>query len=266
MRPKLTERAPGLIGIAGVPLVRQVNVSLWAEFIHRICKNLNKIFACLCDVVKVIVRQFHVMVKVKICGITNLEDALAAADAGADALGFVFYKNSPRYITPIKAKNIIKSLPKKILKVGVFVDAQERTIKRIARLCRLDMLQFHGSESPEFCRRFSVYKVIKAFRVRDKIDCKDILKYETFAYLFDSFVQSKPGGSGKKFDWSLIKRIIDKMERPVFLSGGLSENNVREAIGFVKSDWVDVSSSVELRPGKKDIKKIKEFLRAVKKA
>lgn len=205
------------------------------------------------------------MVKVKICGITNLEDAQAAANAGADALGFVFYKNSPRYVTPIKAKNIIKRLPKKILKVGVFVNAEERTIKRIARLCRLDMLQFHGSESPEFCHRFSEYKVIKAFRVKDRVELKNILGYKTFAYLFDSFVKSRPGGTGKKFDWNLIRRIINKIGCPVFLSGGLTEDNVREAIEIIRPEWLDVSSSVELNPGKKHQKKVADFIKAAKK-
>jgi len=205
------------------------------------------------------------MVRVKICGITNLEDALAAADAGADALGFVFYKNSPRYVTPIKAKNIIKRLPKKILKVGVFVNAEERTIRRIAKLCRMDMLQFHGSESPEFCRRFSEYKIIKAFRVKAKLDLKNILRYKTFAYLFDTFIKSSPGGTGKKFDWNLIRRIIDRIDCPVFLSGGLTVHNVREAIRLIKPDWVDVSSSVELNPGKKHQKKVADFIEAAKK-
>lgn len=193
-----------------------------------------------------------------------MEDAMVAIGAGYDALGFVFYKNSPRYVTPIKAKNIIKKLPKEIIKVGVFVNAKEKTIKRIAKLCQLDMLQFHGNESPEFCQRFSDYKVIKAFRVKGKIDFKNILRYKTFAYLFDTFVKSKPGGTGKKFDWRLIKRIIDKINCPVFLSGGLTEDNVKEAIGLVKPDWVDVSSSVEISPGKKDFRKVKEFIRVAK--
>jgi len=201
------------------------------------------------------------MVKIKICGITNLGDAQGAIRAGCDAIGFIFYKNSPRYLTPLKAKKIIQELPKNIIKIGVFVNAREETIRRVARLCKLDILQFHGSESPEFCGRFKLNKVIKAFRVKEELDLKRILEYKTFAYLFDTFVPSKLGGTGKKFDWKLIRH-IDSIKLPVFLSGGLTEKNVREAIKHVCPAWVDVSTSVEIKPGKKDHKKIKRFIQA----
>ncbi len=204
------------------------------------------------------------MVKVKICGITNLEDALDSLDAGCDALGFVFYENSPRYITPEKASRIIKNLPRRVLKIGVFVNAREKTVKRIARLCGLDMLQFHGSESLKFCGKFKGYKIIKAFRVKDKVAPQEILKYKTFAYLFDTFVKSKAGGTGKNFSWKLVRH-IDGLTRPVFLSGGLTAQNVKKAIEAVHPEWVDVSSSVEARPGKKDYKKVKEFIESAKK-
>ncbi len=204
------------------------------------------------------------MVKVKICGITNLEDALVSMDSGCDALGFVFYKKSPRYIEQGKARDIIKRLPKNIIKIGVFVNEREKEIKRIAKLCRLDMLQFHGDESAGFCKRFKGYKIIKAFRIKNGIDFKKVLKYKTFACLFDAFVQSKIGGTGKSFNWELLND-IDKITYPVFLSGGLSVKNVREAIKIVKPEWVDVSSSLEIKPGKKDSNKIKEFISAVKK-
>lgn len=203
------------------------------------------------------------MVKVKICGVTNLEDALYSVHSGCDALGFIFYKRSPRYIAPIKAKTIINNLPKNIIKTGVFVNCKEKEIRRIAKLCGLDMLQFHGDESPEFCKKFRDYKVIKAFRVRNKIELKDILKYRTFAYLFDAFLKSKIGGTGKKFNWKLIRHIKD-IKRQIILSGGLTERNVKEAIEVVQPDWVDVSSSVEIMPGKKDYKKIKKFIQTVK--
>jgi phosphoribosylanthranilate isomerase len=201
------------------------------------------------------------MVKVKICGITNLEDAQGAINAGCDALGFIFYRNSPRYITPQKASKIIKELPRNVIKIGVFVNAREETIRRIANLCNLDILQFHGSESPEFCRKFKANKVIKAFRVKEAIDLKKILKYKTFAYLFDTFVPSKLGGTGKKFDWKLVRH-IKNIKSPVFLSGGLTEKNVQQAIKHVRPAWVDVSTSVEIKPGKKDYKKIKRFIQA----
>lgn len=204
------------------------------------------------------------MVKVKICGITNLEDAKCAVKAGCDALGFVFYKDSPRFINPQEAKNIIKGLPKNILKIGVFVNAREKTVKDIAKLCNLDILQFHGAESPGFCARFIGYKVIKAFRIKNKINLAKALKYKTFAYLFDAFLKDKPGGTGKKLNWQLFK-FLDSIKQPIFLSGGLNAGNVREAIKIARPDWVDVSSALESSPGKKDHKKVKEFIQAVRK-
>ena len=203
------------------------------------------------------------MVKVKICGITNLEDALAALFCGADAIGFVFYKKSPRYIDPIKARNISRILPKKILKVGVFVDEREGRIKSISKMCALDFLQFHGNESPEFCSKFKGYKVIKAFKVKDKIDLASLKEYKRFAYLFDTFSKSKVGGTGKKFNWNLLRE-KGKMNNPVFLSGGLNAGNIKSALKIVKPDWVDLSSSVESKPGKKDHKKILSFIKKIK--
>jgi phosphoribosylanthranilate isomerase len=202
--------------------------------------------------------------KVKICGITNLEDARDSVKAGCNALGFVFYKKSPRYIKPEKANKIIKELPKNVKKIGVFVNAKEKTIRYIAKICGLDMLQFHGDETPQFCQRFSNYKVIKAFRIKDKIGLRKILKYKTFAYLFDTFVLEKIGGTGRKFNWNLLRK-IDKIKQQIFLSGGLNTRNVKEAIKIVRPGWVDVSSSLELRPGKKNYKKIEEFIGVVKK-
>lgn len=203
------------------------------------------------------------MVKVKICGITNLEDALAALFSGADAIGFVFYGKSPRYITPKKARNISLILPKRTLRVGVFADGNQKSIKKIAKDCGLNILQFHGNESPGFCQEFKNFKVIKAFKVDRNINRKEILKYKTFAYLFDTFSHQKKGGTGKSFDWKLLKG-IDKIGRPIFLSGGLNNKNIKQAIKTVRPDWVDVSSSVEAKPGKKSHKKVIEFIRAVK--
>jgi phosphoribosylanthranilate isomerase len=203
------------------------------------------------------------MVKVKICGITNLQDAKNALSAGCDALGFVFYKKSPRYISPQKAKDIIKGLAKDITKIGVFVDAGEWEIKEIAKSCGLNVLQFHGHESPQFCKKFKNYKIIKAFRIKDKIDLNQILQYQTFAYLFDAFVKSRPGGTGKSFNWGLFED-LEKIKRPIFLSGGLNARNVKKAVAAVRPAWVDASSSLEVRPGKKDPRKVKEFIRAAK--
>ena len=205
------------------------------------------------------------MVKIKICGITNLEDALNSVKANCNALGFVFCRKSPRYITPKKASQIVKHIPSHILKIGVFVDAEEKTIKRTAKLCNLDMLQFHGNESPEFCQKFKGYKIIKVFRVKDKIKLKNLVNYKTFAYLFDTFVKSKMGGTGKKFNWMLVRH-LKGLRKPIFLSGGLNVKNIKEAIKQVRPDWVDVSSSVESALGKKNHKKVQEFVKAAKRA
>ena len=203
------------------------------------------------------------MVKVKICGITNLEDALAAFFSGADAIGFVFYKKSLRYITPSKASRIANILPKNIKRVGVFVNASAKEVRGIARLCRLDMLQFHGDEPVEFCLQFSGYRVIKAFRINKNFDFQRLAKYKKFHLLFDGFSKNKYGGTGKKFDWLLLKK-IGKIKQKVFLSGGLSCFNIKKALKVFKPDWVDISGGVELKPGKKDHKRMSKFVSLVK--
>ncbi|MFH1397717.1 MAG: phosphoribosylanthranilate isomerase [Candidatus Omnitrophota bacterium] len=204
------------------------------------------------------------MVKVKICGITNLEDAELAVKAGCDALGFMFYKKSPRYIDPLKASRIIKQLPKKVIKIGVFVNSPESAIRKIAKICKLNLLQFHGDETPEFCARFKDKRIIKAFRIKGVIGPEEILKYNTFAYLFDSYTKSGFGGSGKVFNWKFVQH-PECITRPVFLSGGLTEKNVCQAIKTFHPHWVDVSSGVETAPGKKDSAKVKRFIKSVKK-
>lgn len=204
-----------------------------------------------------------VKTKVKICGITNLEDALVSINAGCDALGFAFFKGSPRYIAPAKALKIIRSLPAYVIKIGVFVNAQEKTIKKVAKMLGLNMLQFHGNESAEFCRRFKKYKIIKVFRIKDKDHLPDVTKYKPFAFLFDTYNPSKKGGTGKKFDWELVNH-IKGLEGPIFLAGGLTPKNVCRAVKKVKPEWVDVCSSIELVPGKKDAKKVRAFVKAAK--
>lgn len=204
-------------------------------------------------------------VKVKICGITNKEDALAASGAGCDALGFVFYKKSRRFVEPEKVRSIVKALAPHVIKIGVFVNAREATVRRVAKQCSLDMLQFHGNESPEFCSRFKKYKVIKAFRIKACLDEKHVRAYKTFAYLFDTFSADEPGGTGKRFNWSLVRHFCG-MKPPVFLSGGLSKKNVCQAINEVRPDWVDASSCLESSPGKKDHREMKAFVKAVKRS
>ena len=203
------------------------------------------------------------MVKVKICGITNLDDARSAVAAGCDALGFVFYRKSPRHISPEDVSGIIRKLPGKIVKVGVFVDEKAQRIKNIAKLCRLDFVQLHGRESVNFCKKLKGLKIIKAFRVKGTIDENDISRYKVKAYLFDTYVKSKAGGTGKSFNWSLLCG-IKRTKTPVFLSGGISSKNVKKAVKTVKPQWVDVSSSVEKLPGRKDAKKVREFIKAAK--
>ncbi|MCX5710664.1 MAG: phosphoribosylanthranilate isomerase [Candidatus Omnitrophica bacterium] len=203
------------------------------------------------------------MVKVKICGITNLEDAQAAADAGCDALGFVFYKESRRFISPSRVGKLVAQIPGNILRVGVFVDGKEKDIRWAQDLCRLDMLQFHGEEKPEFCDKFKDCKVIKAFRIRKMRDVRGVSRYDTYAYLFDTYIRGKLGGTGEKFDWELVKD-FDRGSHEIFLSGGLNPKNIRQAIEIVKPDWVDASSSLEAIPAKKDHKKVAEFIKVAK--
>lgn len=203
------------------------------------------------------------MVRVKICGITNLEDALASVDAGCDALGFSFFRKSPRYVTPQEASSIVRRVPPRIIKIGVFVNARQESVKRIARMCHLDMLQFHGTETPEYCGKFRGYKVIKVFRVKDKLDLREVLRYKPFAFLFDTFVRSRMGGTGKTFDWKLIRH-SKGIKIPVFLSGGLTAGNVKKAIQTAEPNWVDVCSSIESVPGKKDHIKLRRFIKAAK--
>jgi phosphoribosylanthranilate isomerase len=201
--------------------------------------------------------------RVKICGITDIEDAKAAADAGADALGFVFYKESRRFVTPNQAAKIIAQIPGNILRAGVFVDPSEKEVRWAKERCRLDLLQFHGDEDPEFCDKFEESKVIKAFRIRKMRDVRGVSRYDTYAYLFDTYIKGKPGGTGEKFDWKLVQD-FDRGKHEVFLSGGLNAGNVRQAIEIVKPDWVDASSSLESEPGKKNHKKVAEFIKAAK--
>ncbi|MDI6703379.1 MAG: phosphoribosylanthranilate isomerase [bacterium] len=201
------------------------------------------------------------MVKVKICGITNKEDALASIDVGCDALGFVFAK-SPRRITPEKARKIISALPPFVSIVGVFVDESAEIVKGIADYCKLDVLQFHGNESPSYCKEFSGIRVIKAFRIKDEGSLDIIKGYNLTCYLLDTYVEEGYGGTGKTFNWDLAKKV--GMFSRIILSGGLTVDNISHAIKAVHPYGVDVSSGVESRPGKKDHEKLCEFIRQVR--
>lgn len=199
------------------------------------------------------------MVRVKICGITGLRDAACAADAGAHALGFVFYRQSPRWIPLPTAARIGASLPPFISKVGVFVNAPEREILRAIRECHLDAIQLHGEEPPAFCARFPV-RVIKAFRLRERKDLRLLERYQVDAYLLDTFTPDAHGGTGCAFDWDLAVR-TNQDGRRIILAGGLTPANVAQAIRRVHPYAVDVSSGVEQSPGRKSHARIIAFLK-----
>ena len=201
-------------------------------------------------------------VKVKICGITNLKDALLAAENGADAVGFIFYKESPRSISQKEVKEIIVQLPPFVETVGVFVDEMSDKVNRIAEQCRLTAIQLHGDESPAFCRRIK-RRVVKAVRVKDAESLKGMSGYDVSGFLLDSYNDGGRGGTGQVFDWNLALRA--KKQGPVILAGGLNPYNVYTAIHRVKPYGVDVCSGVEKSAGLKDPKKISEFIKAVRK-
>ena len=200
-------------------------------------------------------------VKVKVCGMTNLKDTLVAVEEGADAVGFIFYKKSPRSVTMKLVREIILELPPFVDTVGVFVDETAEQINKIADNCNLDLIQLHGNESPTFCKRMR-RRVIKAFRVKDMQSVKKLSSYQVSGFLLDTFSESLQGGTGKVFDWNLA--LPAKKMGPVIMAGGLTPNNVQQAIRQVRPYGVDVCSGVESQPGIKDHKKIRAFLKNAK--
>jgi len=196
--------------------------------------------------------------RVKICGITNIEDAKVAEDAGAYAIGLVFYKNSPRYIDISKAKEIVKNVTPLLNCVGLFVDADKAYINNILEQVNLDILQFHGQESEQACALYNK-PYIKAIRMNEEINLLEEVKeyFSAKALLLDTYVEGILGGTGKVFDWNMIPR---NLEKPIILAGGLNVDNVKDAINKVNPYAVDVSGGVEIEQGKKDPDKIKEFI------
>ncbi len=203
------------------------------------------------------------MTKIKICGITNKEDARWAINLKVDALGFVFAE-SPRRVDPEIVEEIVRLLPPFISSVGVFVNEDKDRVKEIAKNCRLTTLQFHGEESPSYCQGFT-QKIVRAFRIKDKSVLEEITHYQekVDGCLLDTYSPLSQGGTGKTFDWSVAKE-IKKLGLPIILSGGLNAGNIREAITTVRPYAVDVSSGVEKRPGKKDLRKLEDFVRIVR--
>ncbi len=201
-------------------------------------------------------------VRIKICGMTNTEDAVAAAELGADAVGFVFAP-SPRQVSAEKAREIIMALPPLIQTVGVFVDEDPEKVTSIAAFCHLDLLQFHGKESPAYCRRFG-QRVIKAVRVQNQNGLEGCSQYSgvVAALLLDTYVSGRPGGTGLTFDWNLA--LEAKTYGRIILAGGLNPDNVAAAISAVKPYAVDASSGLEQKPGVKDHEKMARFIQAVR--
>jgi phosphoribosylanthranilate isomerase len=188
--------------------------------------------------------------QIKICGITNKEDALCAAKLGAAALGFIFYPPSERYISPEQARQIINILPQSLVKVGVFVNENAAEVKRIIEYCGLDFVQLHGDESPEYCSQFPAAQVIKAVELKNEDDLSHALGYNVAAILVDSRHTGLYGGTGKKANWELAQYVKNK--KLLILSGGLDETNVKKALERVAPQALDINSGVEISPGKKD--------------
>ena len=225
---------------------------LWGAASLRSCPWPEKMGCC----------RDNMPVKVKICGITNLPDGMAAAEAGADALGFVFYDQSPRHVSIAAAAAFIRQLPPFVMKVGVFVNSPEDLVLRASRECGLNLLQFHGDEPPDYCLQFGLMSM-KAFRIRDAASLQALRNYTTDAWLLDAYSPGRPGGTGETFNWDLALEARG-WGRPVFLAGGLTPDNVAEAVRHAQPFGVDVSSGVEATPGRKDHAKVRAFIQAAK--
>ncbi|OGV03872.1 MAG: hypothetical protein A2330_10340 [Ignavibacteria bacterium RIFOXYB2_FULL_36_7] len=204
--------------------------------------------------------------KVKICGITNVEDALLCESLGADALGFIFYKGSKRFVEPEVAGEIIAKLSPFTVKVGVFVNSSPEEINKTVMEIKLNVVQLHGDENPEVISKIN-FPVIKSFRIKNGFDFSVLTKYERVSYLFDTYLpggqagsEKEYGGTGKIFNWKLIP---EELRNKIILSGGISINNIEEIYKNIKPAAVDLSSSLEIKPGKKDREKVKEFFKTI---
>jgi phosphoribosylanthranilate isomerase len=204
------------------------------------------------------------MTFVKICGITNLDDALAAVDAGADALGFNFYEPSPRYVRPETARDIIDQLPTSTMTVGVFVNEQSPgAVKDLTRRAGVTAIQLHGDESPEFCRQLTGDFVIKALSAGPDFDAQQVREYDVEAILLDTKDDALRGGTGRVFDWSIAQEVSRAVPK-LFLAGGLGVHNIEQAIVCVDPYGVDACSKLEEIPGKKDHERMRAFVKTVR--
>ncbi len=209
-------------------------------------------------------------IRVKMCGITRIEDAAAAVEAGVDALGFIFFEKSPRFIDPEEARLIIEALPPFVDVVGVFVDKKRNEVEEIIDYCRLNYAQLHGTESPKYCERLARFaapcQILKVLRVGpgDGLSVADITPYNPHVrgFLLDTFHKSQLGGTGKSFDWSRINQL--KLQRPFILAGGLTLDNIAAAISAVQPYGVDINSGVEERPGCKDHELVRKMMQVIR--
>jgi phosphoribosylanthranilate isomerase len=202
------------------------------------------------------------MVKVKICGITNVRDARFAASAGADVLGFNFVMGTPRCMTPEQVKAIVLELPPFVARVGVFSNADHEKVAEIMDFCGLDYAQLHGLESPSYCARLEGRRLIKAIRVRSADDLHNLQRYNVEAFLLDTYVADVPGGTGMTFDWGIARQASN--QNRVILAGGLTPENVADAILAARPYAVDVCSGVEEEPRKKSKELVEAFIRIAK--
>jgi len=201
------------------------------------------------------------MVRVKFCGMTRVRDVEIAASLGVDAVGFIFYKKSPRCVTVEKVKELLKALPPFVTSVGVFAEEDEKNIEAILKQVPLDLLQFHGKESPSFCAQFGK-PYIKALPMKEGVDIiSACLEYEDAkALLLDTYDPHQLGGQGRSFNWTLIP---PQCPKPLILAGGLNVSNIKEAVNMVKPYGVDINSGIETKPGEKDETKMKAFMKEI---
>ena len=205
------------------------------------------------------------MIHIKICGLKRADDAAAAVAAGADALGFNFWKRSPRYVEPAEAARLVSNIPPRVLTVGVFVDEELERVLGIAEQTGIMALQLHGSESPEYLDRLGAYLKIKTIKVGESFQPAELSRYPSASlFLLEGFVAGMAGGTGRTFDWSLAEKA--KEFGKIILAGGLTAENVGAAVRRVQPWGVDVASGVESAPGKKDPQLIREFIRAARAA